>query len=77
MVFELSGVSILDRIDFGISSGTAQGVSVEQGVVEGCLGVFGDGVVGVMSVIVVVESAVIMFSRICSLLLSLKTIYIY
>ena len=72
MGFELSGVPImLERSDFGISDGAAQGVSVEQGVMvvvgvwctQDCLGVFGDGVVGVMSFVVVAESVTIVFSR--------------
>ena len=48
---------MLERSDFGISSGAAQSVSVEQGVMvvvgvwctQRCLGVFGDGVVGDMN----------------------------
>ena len=69
--FELSGVSMLERSDVGISAGAAQGASVEQGVmvvIGACLGVLGGGVA-------VAKSAAVVLSVLCSLLLllSLKT----
>ena len=70
--FELSGVSMLERSDVGISAEAAQGASVEQGVmvlIGTCLGVLGGGVV------VVTKSVAVVLSVLCSLLLllSLKT----
>ena len=76
MDFELPAVSILERNDFGITAEAAQGVSVERGVVI-VAGVWSTlGCLGVMSFVVVAESAVVVLTRLrlCSLLLlSLKT----
>ena len=66
---------MLERSDFGITAEAAQGVSVERGVVI-VAGVWSTlGCLGVMSFVVVAESAVVVLTRLrlCSLLLSLKT----